>query len=58
MDDELLVSEVKQHPCLNNTRTSDFRVQLKKKNAWKAVCTALDVTGKGLCITKFTVHTS
>ena len=47
MDDELLVTEVKQHPCLYNTRTSDFRVQLKKENACKVVSTALDVTGIG-----------
>ena len=46
MDDELLISEVKQHPCLYNTRCLHFKVALKKENAWKTVSTALGVTGK------------
>ena len=46
MDDELLISEVKQHPRLYNTRCPQFKVALRKENAWKTVSTALGVTGK------------
>ena len=37
MDDEQLISEVREHPCLYNTRCGDFKVLLKKENAWKLV---------------------
>ena len=46
MDDEQLISEVREHPCLYNTQCGDVKVLLKKKNAWKLVSTGTDVPGK------------
>eukprot|EP00731_Ephydatia_muelleri_P016372 Em0009g796a len=41
MDDETLINKVKEHPCLYNTKLSDYKVLLKKENAWKAISTAV-----------------
>lgn len=41
MDDEKLISEVRDHECLYNTKSADYKVLLKKENAWKAVAAAL-----------------
>ena len=41
MDDEKLICEVKEHPCLYNTQIADYKIRLKKENAWKAVSAAL-----------------
>ena len=46
MDDEQLISEVREHPCLYNTWCADFKVLPKKENAWKLVSTATGVPGK------------
>ena len=44
MDDEKLklISEVKEHPCLYNTKIPDYKISLKKENAWKAVAAGND----------------
>ena len=48
MDDERLIAEVREHPCLYNTKIADYKVLLKKANAWKAIAAALgpSVSGK------------
>ena len=46
MEDESLISEVREHPCLYNTRSPDFKVLLKKENAWKAIAASLGVSGE------------
>ena len=48
MDDERLISEVREHPCLYNTKGADYKVLLKKENAWKAIAAALGehISGK------------
>ena len=48
MDDERLISEVNEHPCLYNTKSADYKVLLKKENAWKAIAAALGehISGK------------
>ena len=35
--DEQLISKVQKYLCLFNTRSSDLKVSLKKKNAWIAI---------------------
>ena len=46
MDDETQINKVKEHPCLYNTKLSDYKVLLKKENAWKAISTAVKASGE------------
>ena len=48
MDDEKLICEVKEHPCLYNTKSADYKILLKKENAWKAVSAALGQNISGI----------
>ena len=36
MDDEKLISEFKESLSLYNTKIPDYKLSLKKENAWKA----------------------
>ena len=47
MDDEQLITEVREHPCLYNTEIADYKVLLKKENAWKAIAIALGPSVSG-----------
>ena len=35
--EEALIEAVREYPCLYNTQTPNFTVQLRKKNAWMSV---------------------
>ena len=39
--DEQLIELVKAYPCLYDTKSADFKIVLKKENAWKAIANAL-----------------
>ena len=41
-----LIEAVREYPCLYNSRSREFKVQLKKENAWKAVAEALKRSGE------------
>jgi hypothetical protein len=43
--DELLIEAVKSYPCIYNSIDPDFKVQLRKENAWSAIADALRRTG-------------
>ena len=43
--DELLIEAVKSYPCIYNSIDPDFKVQLRKENAWSAIADALGRTG-------------
>ena len=38
MDDEKLICEVKEHPCLFNTKCADYKIQLKKEKMPGKLC--------------------
>ena len=47
--DELLIDAidaVRECPCLYNSRVPDFKVHLKKENAWTAVAGSLGKSGE------------
>lgn len=44
--DEQLIDLVKTYPCLYDTKSADFKVNLKKENAWKAISNALARPGE------------
>ena len=44
--DELLINAVREYPCLYNSGISDFKVQLKKENAWTAIAELLGRSGE------------
>ena len=44
--DEKLIGCVKEYPCLYNTKLSDFKVSIKKENAWSAVAKSMNYSGK------------
>lgn len=44
--DEALIDAVRGYPCLYNNRISDFKVQLKKENAWSAIAQMLGRSGE------------
>lgn len=44
--DEQLIDLVKTYPCLYDTKSADFKVNLKKENAWKAISNALAKPGE------------
>ena len=44
--DELLVNAVREYPCLYNSKIADFKVLLKKENAWTAVAESLERSGE------------
>ena len=56
MDDEKLICEVKEHQCLYNTKSVDYKVQLKKENAWKAIASALGEGITGNLITQLATY--
>lgn len=43
--DQLLIDAVKEHPCLYNRRTADFKIEQKKNDAWAAISQSLDRPG-------------
>ena len=45
-EDEQLIDIVKTYPCLYDTKSADFKVNLKKENAWKAISNALARPGE------------
>ena len=57
MDDEQLIQAVKEHQCLYNTKSADYKIQLRKENAWKAIALALgeNISGKLYWLTVFVV---
>ena len=44
--DELLVNAVREYPCLYNSKIADFKVLLKKENAWTTVAGSLERSGE------------
>lgn len=44
--DQLLITAVKEYPCLYNRRTADFKVEQKKDDAWAAIAQRLDRPGE------------
>ena len=47
MDDEKIISEVKEHPCFYKTKIADYKISLNKENAWKTVAAVVgqNITG-------------
>ena len=43
--DEILIVEVQKHKCLYDVNRCDYKDQLKKANAWKAVAAAMNWEG-------------
>ena len=35
--DEKLITSIQKYPCLYDNKLSDFKVSLKKENAWTAI---------------------
>ena len=48
--DEQLIELVKAYPCLYDTKSADFKIVLKKENAWKAIASVLAKTGQSTLI--------
>ena len=44
--DELLIEAVREYPCLYNSKIADFKVLLKKENAWTAIAALLERTSE------------
>ena len=44
--DEQLICAVKEYPCLYNTKLTDFKVNWKKENAWRAISKQLNSNGE------------
>ena len=44
--DEALIGAVRDYQCLYNSKSADFKVVLKKGNAWTAMTTKLNRTGE------------
>lgn len=44
--DEALVEAVREYPCLYNYKSPDFKVLLKKENAWTAIAEILERSGE------------
>ena len=44
--DETLVVEIEKHRCLYDPNRGDFKDQMKKANAWKAVAAVLGWEGR------------
>ena len=45
-----VIDLVKMYPCLYDTKTADFWINLKKENGWKAISTALAIPGEPLLV--------
>ena len=45
-NDEALIEAVREYPCLYNSTIADFKITLKKENAWKAISTQLRRSGE------------
>lgn len=56
MDDERLISEVRDHPCLYNTKSPDYKVLLRKENAWKSIAAALGLEISGNNVAQRVYH--
>ena len=48
--DELTISAVREYLCLYNSRIAEFKVQLKKENAWTSVAGSLERTVSDICV--------
>ena len=47
--DEKLITSVQKYPCLSclyDNKLSDFKVSLKKDNAWTAIASNMNCSGK------------
>ena len=44
--DEQLIDAVREFPCLYNSKSPDFKVTLKKENAWLKIAESLQRDGK------------
>ena len=44
--DEALIKAVRDYQCLYNSKSADFKVVLKKENAWTTIATKLNRTGE------------
>ena len=44
--DEQLIETLRDYPCLYNSKSADFKLLLKKENAWTAVTARLQRTGE------------
>ena len=44
--DEQLIYKVQEYPCLFNTRSSDFKVSIKKENAWIVIAKHMSIFGE------------
>ena len=44
--DEALIEAVRDYQCLYNSKSADFKVVLKKENAWTAIAAKLERTGE------------
>ena len=44
--DEQLIDAVREFPCLYDSRSPDFKVLLKKENAWLAIADSLSRDGE------------
>ena len=44
--DEQLIEAVRDYPCLYNSKSADFKILMKKENAWTAVAAKLQRTGE------------
>ena len=55
--DETLMSLVKDYPCLYNIKSSHFKVNIKKENAWKEIGLKMECSGKQkLCYIQYTIQ--
>lgn len=44
--DEQLIDAVREYPCLYNSKSPDFKIALKKENAWTVIAASLERDGK------------
>ena len=44
--DEKLITSIQKYPCLYDNKSSDFKVSLKKENAWTAIASNMNCSGK------------
>ena len=49
--DEALIEAVREYPYLYNSRSSEYKVQSKKENAWTAIAEQLERSGKYYYVT-------
>ena len=44
--DEKWITDVQQYPCLYNTKSGEFKIRLKKENAWTPIAGQMKSSGK------------